>query len=127
MRTPILATLLAAGLSAGAHAETGLPALMKCAVSGHGGCSDGICVGSATRDPGIRMTINVARRTILLNGIAGHIDGDAPFAAPSARQILWHEQIIGLRQLSINAPDEKGVYVTLGNGSASLEFLCRAA
>jgi len=126
MRIPILAFLLAAGLSAGAHAETKLPAFLNCEVSGHGGCSDGICVGSATRDPTIRMTINVAKRKILLNGIAGQIDGDEPLDAARTYDITWHERIIGLRRMSINPSPPRGIYVTLGDGSASLEFRCRA-
>lgn len=98
---------------------------MNCQVSGHAGCSNGICVGAGTRDPTIKLTISRTERTLQLNRISGTIDNAAgdPYA-DGPHRIVWRRGLIAYDTYRLHQPQPGRMFLTLSNSNEELEFQC---
>jgi len=107
-----------------AHAAE-LPPIMKCKVSGYGGCSGDVCVGGGRKDPSIKLTVSRPSHSLLLNGISGTIDGGNgnPYADVT-HHVRWNWGLIAFETYRLSQPQPGRVFLTLNSGGSELEFHC---
>ena len=82
-------------------------------------------MGGGMTDRSIRLVVDDNKRRLWINGIEGHVTGPGSIWSGAKQTITWRHGLIGLNRVRATRVAPRRLFLSLTDGTSSVEFQCR--